>query len=209
LGKTHGILLEALRHREQDFLRYLVILVTALGAFLFGVSGVNGKRFDADIQLIISVLSSSALLVGSWYCLALGYNYRCLTVQVAKIEAFLGLTGSVLVSWPRTRKEFQTRFEFEHRCPCFNRLTFGLFSEKLFLEPPAVISPFYRSCLVGSVLIAVATGWLIPSAWGPKILTILIESLQVVVAVFLPFWYGGNFGKVANAETIPWPGESR
>jgi len=109
LVNMHQTFLDALRHREQDILRFVAILGTALGGFiwLLGVEGMKEPaRFVVGTYGVLLVL-----VVGAFYALALGYNYRYLILQVAKLEsdANLGVRKSVLSYWSRKPEDFIPR----------------------------------------------------------------------------------------------------
>ena len=108
LLNMHKMFLEALRHREQDIVHFLAILGPALGGFiwLLGKTPSNPAMFVAGTYGVLFVL-----VTGAFYSLALGYNYRYLTLQLAKLEAdkTLGLGKIVLNSWPRSPEAFKRR----------------------------------------------------------------------------------------------------
>lgn len=136
LPNMHKMFLEALRHREQDIVRFLAILGPSLGGFvwLHGDLADNPARFVAGTYGVLLVL-----VLGAFYSLALGYNYRYLTLQLAKLEsrANLKLEGVVLGSWPRMPSDFKRR----------NR--WGVIP---WSTPPGIIKVFwiaFLACIVG------------------------------------------------------------
>lgn len=108
--KMHNLLLEALRHREQDILRYLIFLGSALGGFAWLLSPSVGG--DSVLFVVGTIIAQGTLLLGALYSLALGYNFRYITLQLAKFESeeILALKDYVLCSWPRDPKDFRKRF---------------------------------------------------------------------------------------------------
>ena len=108
LLNMHKMFLDALRHREQDIIHFLAILGPALGGFIWlvGQRGDNPFMFLAGTYGVLFVL-----VMGAFYSLALGYNYRYLTLQLAKLEAneILDLGKIVLGSWPRSSEAFKKR----------------------------------------------------------------------------------------------------
>jgi hypothetical protein len=103
----HKTFLEALRHREQEILRFIAILAPALGGFIWLLI-LNDKK---EVSLCVFSFGAIGVLfllwVGAVYSLALGYNYRCITLQVAKLEATcLHIREFILKDWPRTRDDF-------------------------------------------------------------------------------------------------------
>ena len=96
----HQLVLEALRQREQEVLRYLVIMGPALGGFVWLMS-----KYPEEISIKAFCLGSIGLilimLLGACYCIALGYNYRCIVFQIAKDEKNMCISGTVLNAWHR------------------------------------------------------------------------------------------------------------
>lgn len=103
----HGALLDALRHREQEIFSYLAILVPALAGFvwLLANSTNSGVPFLAGVFGVLLML-----LLGATYSLTLGYNYRYITFQLAKIEQLLNAKDAMLHGWPKSPKEFLERY---------------------------------------------------------------------------------------------------
>lgn len=91
----HQLFLEALRHREQEVLRYLVIIGPALGGFVWLMS-----KYPEEIDVRVFCLGSVGLmfimLLGACYCIALGYNYRIITFQIANEEKNMRVVKTVL-----------------------------------------------------------------------------------------------------------------
>jgi hypothetical protein len=77
------------------------------------------------------------LFLGACYSLALGYNFRYLTLQMAKIESPLGLNivGQILNRWPRNKAGFG---KYTHWC-----------------DPPDIIHTFWVACLIGILLVTI------------------------------------------------------
>lgn len=141
LVNMHGAFLEALRHREQDIIRFVAILGTALASFVWILGQKEMQEpapFVAGTYGILLVL-----VVGAFYTLALGYNYRYLTLQLAKLEseANLKLRSSVLHQWPREPKDF------EKRC------RWGVIP---WSTPPGIIKVFWIAFILSILLVVVA-----------------------------------------------------
>jgi len=85
--------LEALRHREEQIFRYLAILGPALGGFFWLL--VKAKTLTAGILTAGTIGIQLLLLLGAVYSLALGYNYRCVVLQLAKLQVHLKLTNVI------------------------------------------------------------------------------------------------------------------
>jgi hypothetical protein len=170
----HNTLLEALRHREQEILRYIAILAPALGGFVWLV-----KEFIKDNEVIGFTIGTVGvlflLLLGAIYSLALGYNYRCITMQIAKLEALcLGMCKFILESWPRTPQDF-VKYKW-----CY---------------PPEIIKPFWLAfviCIFGVTGIALL---LLPIKenrlmWG---IILVFGIICFCIALLAPSYYGSKF----------------
>ena len=109
LQNMHKTFLEALRHREQEILRFIAILAPALGGFIWLLKDiVDGGETVVFVIGTVGVLF--LLLVGSLYSLTLGYNYRYLILQLAKLETTcLCVREFILNAWPRDCKSFLAR----------------------------------------------------------------------------------------------------
>lgn len=132
LGKMHELLLQALRSREQEVFKYLGILGPALGGFgwLLYAKHVDDRLFVAGTIGVLLLL-----LLGAQYSLALGYNYRYITLQLAKIETQLSVKKAMLRGWPKCPEAFR-RYK---RC-----------------YPPEVICVFWLAFVVGIFVVTLA-----------------------------------------------------
>ena len=109
---VHKTLLEALRHREQEILRYIAILAPALVGFIWLI------RFDSSCQdkSFVFIAGTAGvlllLLIGAIYSLSLGYNFRQITFQLAKMESepCLDISQYMLKGWPRRPEKFAKRY---------------------------------------------------------------------------------------------------
>jgi len=144
LVNMHKASLEALRHREQEILRFVALLGTALGAFVWILGAESLRepaRFAAGTYGALLVL-----VVGASYALALGYNYRYLTLQLAKLELgkHLGLEDAVLAHWPRKIEEFEPRCRWGVVPWC---------------TPPGIIKVFWIAFVVSILGVTVAASF--------------------------------------------------
>ena len=107
LADFHRLMLEALRQREQDVIKYIAILAPALGCYIWLLEnyGTNTKVFVTGTLGVMFIL-----LVGAVYTTALGYNYRYITLQLAKIETLIDTRDFILVGWPRDAKTFGDKY---------------------------------------------------------------------------------------------------
>jgi len=141
----HKAILDALRHREQDIVRFVVILVSALGGFVWLIQQQSPYRLQAVVVGSYGVLL--ALTVGALYALSLGYNYRSLTFQIARLEEKLRLQKLVLAAWPggATSAE-ETIASIERRC------RWGVIP---WCTPPEIIKWFWFAFLASILLVTV------------------------------------------------------
>src|SRR5260370_38671296 len=139
----HGLLLEALRHREQELFSYLAILGPALGGFVWLLLKYRGAT-SAGIFVVGAIGVQLLLLLGALYALTLGYNYRYITLELAKIEHELGIARSMLSGWPRSPEEFERRY----RLRFFSQPRSGGIP---WCTPPEVIKIFWQAFLVAIV----------------------------------------------------------
>jgi hypothetical protein len=184
LENMHKTLLEALRHREQEILRYIAILAPALGGFVWLVREFvnDGKMFGFTIGTV-GVLF--LLLLGAIYSLALGYNYRYITMQLAKLEAKLGMCEFILESWPRTPQNF----EKYKRC-----------------YPPEIIYIFWLAFVIcmGGVTGIVLLLPPIKENWLMKGIILVVGIICLHVALLAPSWYGSKFENHRKKEEGKW-----
>ena len=186
LGNTHRLFLEALRHREQEIIRFLAILGPALGGFVWLVDS-GSENVGVFVIGTVGVLLS--LLVGALYSLALGYNFRHLTLELAKLEAKLQIVDSMLEGWPRSREKFLERYKL---C-CFIP----------WCTPPEIIKVFWLAFLVGIVGVTVAASVFEQDA---LVLSIVIPfgSLSFLVGLFSPIHFGCKLRRQCEQEPESW-----
>jgi hypothetical protein len=198
LGKIHELLLQALRSREEEIFKYLSILASAIGGFGWLVyvtvwpknealpAGPNyrGLTPRTPDQVAFFVAGSMAvlllLLLGAAYSLTLGYNYRYITLQLAKIESRLNITRDMLRGWPKRPSAFE---------------------ERVYCLPPAVIAVFWASFVSGIVLIGAAAMYFEPGCHA-RVLVVGTGTISFAVAVLLPFYFGMKLRRLARKEKI-------
>ena len=178
LENMHKLFLEALRHREQEIVPYLAIIGPALGGFVWLLSATD--RADVFIVGTIGVLL--LLLFGAIYSLALGYNYRYITLELAKLEKFLGITDKMLEGWPKSPKEFLDRYK---KCCSIPWCT-----------PPEVIKVFWRAFLAAIIGVSATACFFKPKV---AVSFVLIPGIPILVGlVFLAvagLYYPRRFGQ--------------
>lgn len=103
LANYHKLLLEALRDREQEIFLYLAIMGPALGGFIWLLYEVENTK--PQIVLTATIGIWLLFLLGALYSVALGYNYRYITLQLRKLEEELGIQDEILASWGKSFEE--------------------------------------------------------------------------------------------------------
>jgi len=185
LVNMHKLLLEALRHREQELVRYLAILGPALGGFVLLL---HSGTCVAFVFIVGTVGVLLLLLLGAVYSLALGYNFRYIILELAKLEALLKIRDAMLVGWPRSRKDFLDRYKI-WGIPC--------------CVPPEIIKIFWLAFLVGIVGVTVTACIYMPKT---LVLKIVISSgtACLLVGLLLPFWFGYKLRNKCEQEPEVW-----
>ena len=185
LESMHNLLLEALRHREQEIFRYLVILGPALGGFMWLLhSNVNRKMFIVGTIGVILLLA-----LGAVYSLALGYNYRYITLELAKLESLLGIKEAMLKGWPRSRQDFLKKYKI---CCCIPWCT-----------PPEVIKVFWNAFLIGIAGVTITACIFRPK---PLIMALVIPFglLCWMIGILAPIRFGCKLRKSCLEEPREW-----
>jgi len=181
----HKLFLEALRHREQQIVQFLAILVPSLGAFLWLLRPVvcvvckEGTVATRPELIATGAIAAIFLLcVGAVYAVALGYNFRYVVMQMAKIEAKTGILDYVLIGWPRKPGKFKKRY-------CM---------------PPEMIMVFWLSFLVGIVGVALAAWYHVGNK--PVCLLVALTAILAIVAgaQIAPRRYGRKLTEMADKE---------
>jgi hypothetical protein len=185
LVNMHKVLLEALRHREQDIFRYLAILAPALGGFIWLMKSVQKSGADSDsVSELVFVLGTLGILLllffGAAYSLALGYNYRYVVFQLAKLESALEIDSCMLERWPKTTKKFCDNYGF-------------------WCVPPGIIKVFWLAFLSSILFVTISALVLIESC-GKAQMSLVAGFGLIVVAGCLPFYYGWKFRKLCEEE---------
>jgi len=183
----HKTFLEALRHREQEILRFIVILAPALGGFIWLL---NLESKNVTFIFTVGTLGILfLLLVGALYSLALGYNFRYVTFQIAKMESdyCLNIKEFMLNSWERTADEWAKKYKKKR---CF---------------PPEIIKVFWLSFVIAKVLIVLAATFFLHTKCENmmrQICMIISGGLFciVIAALIAPFYYGRKLYNMCYSE---------
>ena len=182
----HEALMAALLQREKDILQYLVILVTALGGFTWLLKNVNPEEQPAFVFGTVGVLL--LLLLGAVYALALGYNFRYITLQLAKLERSLRIEGMMLIAWPRSPDDFARKYRLGVIPWC---------------TPPEIIKVFWVAFLVAIVGVTTAACVFLHAkgqgyTWG----LIAAGAGALAIAVLAPIHFGRKLRAVCKKEPL-------
>jgi len=192
LEQMHSALLDALRHREQEIFSYLAILVPALGGFMWLLLHLHSAGADKpdvnDDDFFVGTLGVLMLLfLGAAYSLTLGYNFRYVTLQLAKIEHHLKAVNAILRGWPRSPADFKSRYRLLGVPWC---------------APPEMIRVFWVSFLAGIVGVS-AVYWNAPK--NPhRCLVIWAGGICFVIGLLGPFWFGCKLRRLICREGNQW-----
>jgi len=179
LRDMHRLFLEALRQREQDIIRFLAILGPALVGYIWLLK--NYLKSDPDVFTIGTIGILFILFVGAWYSVALGYNYRYITMQIAKFDKRLKIKLYILKGWPREVENFR-------RCYC---------------APPEIIKVFWITfmLLIIGILISMC---FVSTCNGNTCIVIIVGLILLLGALLSPLYYGCKLTKLCNKEGHNW-----
>jgi len=186
LESMHRLLLEALRHREQEIVRYLAILGPALGGFVWLLLSATG---NVSVFVVGTVGVLFLLLIGVLYSLALGYNYRYITLELAKLEVALGIRRAMLEGWPRSPRDFRERYRLLRVIP--------------WCTPPEVIKVFWGAFLVGIIGVTTAACLAKPET---LVLWVVICSggASLLIGLLYPIVLGLKLWRKCDDEPETW-----
>jgi len=190
LANMHKLFLEALRHREQEIFRYLAILGPALSGFVWLL---KADPIDSRVFVIGTVCVLLPMFLGAVYALALGYNYRYITLQIAKLESMLCIKDYMLKGWPKCRKDFLDRYK--------------LFCCKPWCTPPEIIKVFWWAFLAGIAGVTLAACLYRPEGIVLSIV-IPVGAVAFLTGLFAPLRFGKKLRDKCLEEPETWVCES-
>jgi hypothetical protein len=197
VGQLHQALMAALLQREKDIIQYLAILVPALGGFMWLL--IEFKKFkpcqsapcQSDIFIYGTIGVLLLLLLGAVYALTLGYNFRYITLQLAKLESRLRIEGMMLVSWPRSPDDFARKCRI------------GIIP---WCTPPEMIKVFWIAFVLGIAGVTVAACLFL----YPRVCESTVWQLAgtgtgaLVVALLAPIHFGRKLRAACKKEPLVW-----
>lgn len=196
LESVHKTLLEALRHREQEILRYIAILAPALGGFVLLV-----REFVKDDEVVGFTIGTVGvlflLLLGAVYSLALGFNFRDITLQLAKLDSdpCLDITQYMLNGWPRSAEIFVDKYKFLGIPYC---------------TPPEIIKVFWWAFIGAIVGVTISVFFLTSkenadvSITEARCVLMVWGAICFTIAVSWPIYYGYKLKGHADKEPPKW-----
>lgn len=190
IADLHRLMLEALRQREQDIFKYIAILGTALGGFFLLIRSVNNNQPPSDnpleeLHFVIGTIGVLSLLaVGALYSASLGYNFRYITFQLAKIESRLKMDTYILEAWPRSVECFRKRYG-------------------IFCKPPEIISIFWGSFIFAIFGVIVISCVLYPTELSRGAI-ISSGAWAIGLGIMAPLHYAKKIRNLCNREKAKW-----
>jgi hypothetical protein len=185
LENMHGLFLEALRHREQEIFNYLAILGPALGSFGWVLYYRSGHEVEFTCVTLVVI---ALLLLGAIYSLALGYNYRYIVLELAKLEAVLKIRNAMLLGWPRSRQDFLSRYKLLFHVP--------------WCTPPEIIRVFWWAFLAAIGLVTIIA-YKLTDHYHNWIFWCGLLSF-VLGFILFPIYYGCKFIEKCKKEPETW-----
>ncbi len=177
--KKNELYLRALRQREDDVVKFLGLLVPALVGYIWLLtksSEVCEQTLFSGTVGVIFVLS-----VGAVFTVALGFNYRYITLQMAKIDVFYSVDKLVLKKWPRKPGDFKM----------------------IFCSPPEILKIYWISYLILILLICCISCLFIDKC-SYLCIIFVISFIALLFSILLPFYYGCKIQKICELEGINW-----
>lgn len=174
LNDWHKTLLDSMRKKEDDVLKFGIGLITAIGSLLIATT--------KDVNSItIFVLIHSSLFIcfaGVYYSLALGYTYRMFQLQISRIQlSDNGINNCLLPKWKKPIEQL-----------------------KFFSIPPETISVFYWLFLIILVLENIGV-FLLPIPINnlfQKISFLIISVFYVVFLILRSYLFLSNFKELTD-----------
>lgn len=190
IENMHKTFLEALRHREQEILRFIAILAPALGGFIWLLKEFLENSNGTSVFTVGTVSVLFILMVGAIYALALGYNFRYVTLQLAKMESenCLNIKKFILESWPRTAKKWADKYRKWPYC-----------------DPPDIIKVFWLAFVAAKLFIILVACFFLwveyENVCGQICTIIIVGGLCIIIAVlFAPIYYGWKLHIACDKE---------
>lgn len=197
----HRLFLEALRHREQDIIRFLAILGPALTGYIWLLKNFKSYRLDDHIFTAGTIGILFILFVGAWYSVALGYNFRYVTMQIAKFDHCKKIKKYILKSWPREVSDFKERYRYKIilKLCCATPVDIKI----PWCTPPEIIKIFWYSFILLIVGIIISAGFALKCNLC-SLMVIIVGLLSILLTLYWPIHYGKKLEKMCDQEVNKW-----
>lgn len=174
----HKTFLEALRYREQEILRFIAILAPALGWFVWLIKVyLENTNILTNVFVVGTIGVLFILTVGAVYSLALGFNFRYVTFQLAKMESkhCLNIINFILNGWERTAEEWVNKYK---KMKCF---------------PPEIIKVFWLAFVIAELFVVLAAVCLFYYTQEYSYIKVCIIIGCGVVCFYVSVFWGPNY----------------
>ena len=102
MAAYHRVLLQHIRSLDQEFIKILIPLVTAVGGYGCALSKTTAPVLSPHDALILTAAALGALTILGWalyYVLALSNNYRVLQAVMSRLEREIGIDKVLPLGW--------------------------------------------------------------------------------------------------------------
>lgn len=181
LQGMHNLFLEALRHREQDIVRFIAILGPALAGYIWLLKYYFDSEISCQLFMYCRIGILFILFGGACYSITLGYNYRYITMQLAKIENALKIARYTLKKWPRDVDDFR----------------------KWYCEPPEIIKVFWIAFLAAIMGVGINPDYIFNRYRDNSIIDPIALAL-IIIGILLPIFYGRKLSNICDEEGQDW-----
>ncbi len=187
IENMHKIFLEALRHREQEILRFLAILAPALGGFIWLLKLYSDENVEPVVFIVGTMGVLFLLTLGAAYSLALGYNFRTIIRQLATLESeeCLNIDQYILKSWPRKTEDFK-------------KFLLKKMQKIPWCSPPEIIRIFWWAFNIGIIGVT-AIGCYTCTTKGTWFI-FLFGMTCIVTSMYVPYHYGKKTHDACDEE---------
>ena len=180
IAESHRLMLEALRQREQEIIRFLVVLGPALAGIIWLLNSYTTSKIY-EVTFTVGIVGvNSALLIGGAYCIALGYNYRYVLYVKTLLEKEANIDNIMPKAWPKSKEQLIGKL-YKRIC----KKHWGPFC-----YPPEIIKIFWIAFLF--VIIGIMPITLIINQSGFSRLLELASGVMAVImgGCLIPKYYG-------------------
>jgi len=184
---THKLLMEALRQREQEIIRFLAILGPAMAGYIWLIRAINSYKISQETFLIGAGGVIFTLFIGAWYAITLGYNFRYIIFYLSRIENDRVFDQYIPLKWPRRFYQFKESSLICSRIP--------------YCAPPEIIKVFWHAFnfMIIGILLSVFMVENINIS-GKKMIALLGAIGAFISYAILPIYYGCKIHGVYDGQ---------